>query len=245
MSPIDPRPWPGLTVGRRIADGARSEVWTGALDGEPVAVRRSRRSPESLAWELDLLVDLDSRGFVVPVPIPSADGRRAVDGVTVQRWIDGRPPASERDWRAVAATLQRLHAATREHPQRPGCVLVWELRDARRSVDADLDVLPDEVEHELVAVFDDVRAETTSVVHGDPGPGNLRLRGDGSVGLIDWDESRVDVSMHDLSNLGVVVLPPADHRRARRLSDAWESAHGWVVEPDYARGRLESLRQND
>lgn len=245
MSPIDPRPWPGLEVGARITDGARSEVWRAELDGELVAVRRSRRSAASLAWELDLLVELDARAFIVPTPLPAVDGRLAVDGVTVQRWVDGRPPATAADWRGVATTLERLHLVTVGYPQRPGCVPVWQLRDARRTVDADLDAVPDDVEAALVAAFDEVRGAATSVVHGDPGPGNLRVRDDGSVGIIDWDESRVDVSMHDLSNLGVVVLSPAEHRQARRLSDAWEAANGWVLEPDYARRRLDALREND
>ena len=80
-----------------------------------------------------------------------------------------------------------------------------------------------------------------AVIHGDPHPGNLRLDGRGRVGLLDWDESRVDLVWHDLSNLGVAVLDPEAHTRAEALSNAWEAANGWVVEPEYAARRLQAL----
>ena len=82
----------------------------------------------------------------------------------------------------------------------------------------------------------------TSVIHGDPMAGNIRIDDSDIVGLLDFDESRVDVAWHDLSNLGVRVLEGVDHRRAAQLSDAWETANGWVAEPQYARRRLASLR---
>lgn len=103
----DTTAWGGLRLGRPIEEGNRNPVWRATLDGEPVAVRRSRRSEASLAWELDLIELLDRAG----------------------------------------------------------------LRD-----------------------------------------------------------------------LGVRVLDEATHRRAELLSDAWETANGWVVENAYARRRLASLR---
>lgn len=81
-----------------------------------------------------------------------------------------------------------------------------------------------------------------SVIHGDPMAGNIRINHEGIVGLLDFDESRVDVAWHDLSNLGVRVLGASDHEQATRLSDAWEAANGWVLEPEYALRRLEALR---
>jgi hypothetical protein len=63
----------------------------------------------------------------------------------------------------------------------------------------------------------------------------------GRVGFLDWDESRVDVALHDLSNLGVQVLSEAKHQRAQFLSDAWETINAWTVEPEYARQRFANL----
>lgn len=70
---------------------------------------------------------------------------------------------------------------------------------------------------------------------------NLHITDDGQLGLLDWDESRVDVTWHDLSNLGIQVLDDDAHERAQRLSDVWEAANAWTAEPDYARRRLARL----
>lgn len=116
-----------------------------------------------------------------------------------------------------------------------------DLAEHRRSVDADLDAVPADVRDRLVRVFAAFADVPVAVVHGDPGPDNLRIGPDGSVRLLDWDESRLDVIWHDLSNLGLQVLNDDDHRRAQRLSDAWETANAWILEPEYALNRLDQL----
>lgn len=236
------RAWTGLELVEQIAEGNRNEVWRGRLGERDVSIRRSRRDAASLGWELDLLASLAIEGFLVPTVAPTDDGAPHDDGIVVQRWLHGRPPSSDDDWRAVADELQRLHRVTTPtFGQRPGCCTVIELDGHPRSVDADLDALPPAERERVVGVlaeFDDV---PTAVVHGDPMASNIRIDDSGRVGLLDWDESRVDVVWHDLSNLGVRVLPVDDHRRAERLSNAWEAVNGWLVEPEYARHRLAML----
>lgn len=239
---IDTTPWRSVELRERVAEGNRNEVWRATRGGDDVSVRRSRRSVASLDWELDLIAHLDRDGFVVPTVIESDDGRRHIDGVVVQRWLSGRPPTSANDWTLVAQTLQRLHRSTTGYDQRPGCCAVAQLDRSSVSVDADLSVLPDDVAADVLGVFADVAAMPVSVIHGDPMAGNIRLSDDGDVGLLDFDESRVDVAWHDLSNLEVQVLDDAEHARALKLSDAWETANGWVAEPRYARRRLAALR---
>lgn len=235
------RQWPGLRLDRRIEEGNRNEVWTGSLNGHQVAVRRSRRSPESLRWELGLLRTLSTRGFDVPEPMPTSNGSLSHDGVVVQRWLDGRPPVSDADWQLVAAELARLHATCGDIPQRPGCLAVTELSPTSRSVDADLREVPDEVTDLVLRVFTSFVDQPVSLIHGDPTASNIRITDDDTVGLLDWDESRVDVTWHDLSNLGVVVLDPESHRRANELSNAWEAINAWTCEPEYAKSRLANL----
>ena len=106
-----------------------------------------------------------------------------------------------------------------------------------------MSTLPRDIAEEVLSVFSKVVDIPTSVIHGDPMPGNLRIGDDGVVGLLDFDESRVDVPWHDLSNLGCQVLDDQDHAKALRLSDAWEAANAWIAEPDYAQTRLNSLRE--
>jgi hypothetical protein len=80
-----------------------------------------------------------------------------------------------------------------------------------------------------------------AVVHGDPGPANIRITASG-VGLLDWDESRVDVTDLDLAELPGAELPPDRLAAVRAAATAWEAANGWTVEPSYARRQLALLR---
>lgn len=233
--------WPGLTLDHQIEEGNRNEVWAGKVGEICVAVRRSRRSDESLRWELDLLGELSSRGFVVPLPVATPDGNLSHEGVVVQHWLDGEPPSSDHDWELVAAELRRLHSAFSDIEQRPGCLAVPALSASSRSVDADLAEIPGDVLDLVLGVFASFGDVPMSLIHGDPMGSNIRITADGEVGLLDWDESRVDLTWHDLSNLGVRVLDEESHRRALRLSDAWEAVNAWTCEPDYARSRLANL----
>lgn len=216
-------------------------MWEGTYAGRRVAVRRSRRSPESLAWELDLLELLAARGFHVPAVVRSDDGARAVGGVVVQEWITGREPESTADWRLVADELDRVHSAMRDVVQRPGCHVVTDIDRHGASVDADLRALPDDDAALVLGVFGTAHRSPVSLVHGDPCAANIRIDEGDRVWLLDWDESRVDLTWHDLSNLGVQVLHDDDHRIAKRLSDAWEAVNAWLAEPVYARMRLDNL----
>jgi aminoglycoside phosphotransferase (APT) family kinase protein len=80
-----------------------------------------------------------------------------------------------------------------------------------------------------------------AVVHGDPGPGNIRVAGDGA-GLLDWDEARVDYTDLDLADLPGTYVPPERLAAARTAVIAWEAASGWIIEPEYARRQLALLR---
>lgn len=240
---LDTSSWPGLQLVEQMKDGNRNEVWRGELDGLSVAVRQSARSPASLDWELDLITFLETQGFAVPTIVPAETGARSSNGVVVQSWLVGREPSTEADWRAVATELSRLHQTTANYEQRPGCCSINDLPERRRSVDADLDALPPDVCQEILAVFAAFTDVPIALIHGDPHGPNLRIMADGIVGLLDWDESRVDATWHDLSNLGIQVLADRDHVRAQRLSHAWEAANGWLAEPSYAQARLEELRR--
>ena len=107
--------WPGLALGAPILGGHRNEVWSARLNDLPVVVRRSRRSPASLAWELNLLLELDHRGFCVPVPIASIAGSWSVGSFVVQHWIDGRVDVTWHDLSNLAITVLAGPDQTRAH----------------------------------------------------------------------------------------------------------------------------------
>ena len=82
-------------------------------------------------------------------------------------------------------------------------------------------------------------------MHGDPSPSNILIDGD-RVGLLDWDEARVDSPLLDLGALPeaeLAGLPTDDFRLAQRAAVAWEVAVCWQLEGDYARRRLKELRE--
>ncbi|MCA1655516.1 MAG: phosphotransferase [Pseudonocardiaceae bacterium] len=236
---MDLAPWGSPALVARLGGGHRNEVYR--IAGDLVA-RRSRRSVQSLDWELDLLDHLSRNDFVVPTVVPAHDGRCHADGIVVQRWLDGREPAGD-DWALVAAELRRLHALLADWPRRPDLPAIRDLLTADRGGDVDLTAMPAAAVAACRAAWRAVwRAGPgpLTVIHGDPGAANLRMAG-GRVGFLDWDESRVDHWWLDLADLPTPVLSPADQALAKAAVDAWEAANAWGLEPDYARRRLAHL----
>ncbi|MCB0999500.1 MAG: phosphotransferase [Ilumatobacteraceae bacterium] len=227
----------------RLTGGVANDIWTVRVRGEIAVGRLGTRSDADLAWETGLLRHLDSRGIHVPLPIATTDGRWFASGLVVMTWIDGGPPETAADWRRVAATLREVHRATAGWPQRPGWRSSVDLLRARSGTKIDLGAMPVEAVARCRAAWARLVGRPTCVVHGDPNAGNIRITAD-RVGLIDWDEARVDVAdldlalPHDAADLG-------DHAFdvAAQASAAWEAAVCW--DDDYARRRLAEVRPVD
>ena len=232
--------WGPVTVIRPLGGGNRNDVLEIRRGRERLVARRSRRTPASLDWEVDLLDHLAGHGLRVPVLVPSLDGQRHVYGVVVQAWLDGVAPTA-RDWPAVAETLHRLHAVTANWPQRPGFACTRELLGIDRGGDVDLTAMPAAAVAACRDAWRPIVGRPEAVVHGDPGAANIRIA-DGEVGLLDWDEARVDCVDLDLAELPAAGLPPGRLAEARRAATAWEAANGWIVEPGYARRQLALLQ---
>jgi Ser/Thr protein kinase RdoA (MazF antagonist) len=232
--------WGRLTVVGPIAGGNRNTVLELARGRQRLVARRSRRSPASLDWEIGLLSHLARHGIRVPEIIPASDGRLHVDGVVVQSWLDGVPPGPA-DWPAVAGTLRRVHAVTAGWPQRPGSASARELLTGDRGGDVDLSVMPSGAVADCRRAWARLAGTPEAVVHGDPGAPNIRVAGAG-VGLLDWDEARVDYTDLDLAEVPGHDLPPGRLAPARIAATAWEAANGWTIEPAYARRQLALLR---
>ena len=211
----------------RLAGGVANEVWSVRVNGQLAVARLGSRSDADLAWETDLLLHLDRGGLTVPVPIPTTDGRLFADGLVVMTHVEGGPPETEADWRRVADTLRRLHALTRDWPQRPGWRSSTDLLGAEIGTKVDLTAMPAEAVARCRAAWARLSGRPTCVVHGDPNPGNIRLTAE-RVALIDWDEAHVDVADLDLvlpqdaADLGDVA-----YDIAAQASAAWEAAVCW------------------
>ena len=232
--------WGPLEVIEVLGGGNRNSVAEARLGARHVVVRRSRRPPASLTWEADLLDHLARNGLRVPAVVPALDGRRHIDGVMVQTWLDGTPPAVA-DWDAIAAFLRRLHQITATWPQRPGFASTRDLLTTERGGDVDLSAMPPDAVAECRRAWARLQGSPQAVVHGDPGPANIRISAEGP-GLLDWDEARVDYTDLDLAELPGGELPLPRLTLAREAVTAWEAANGWIIEPSYAQQRLDLLR---
>lgn len=232
--------WGPVTVLGRMDGGNRNTVLELRRAGQRLVARWSRRSAAALDWEVDLLDHLRGHGLRVPAVVPTLDGRRHVDGVVVLTWLEGVPPGPG-DWPAVASTLRRVHRLTRGWPQRPGFASTRELLARRRGGDVDLSAMPVEAVSACRQAWAGLAGTPEAVVHGDPGTTNIRIT-DRGVGLLDWDEARVDHTDLDLAELPGSDLPPVRLAAARAAATAWEAANGWNVEPSYARRQLALLR---
>ncbi len=237
-------PWGAATIEDEVS-GLRNRVWSILLHGERCIARLSPRSASVLEWELDLLEKLAGHGFTVPAPVPTASGARHLDGLVVFTFVQGREPEGPRDWRLVGEELHRLHETTRGWPQRPGFRTSRELTTANTGGDADMSLLPPADAELCRRTWTALPTVDECVVHGDPSPTNILIDGD-SVGLIDWDEARIDSPLLDLGALPdeeTAGLSSRDFRSARLASVAWEVAVCWTLEGDYTRRRLRELRE--
>ncbi len=227
-----------------LSGGYRNRLWAVRIGGRRYAARLSPRPGMALDWEIELLQFLRAADMIVPEMLATRDGRSRVSGLTLFTWLEGHPPVSEREWRLVADELTRLHTLTRDWPQRPSFRSSAELLEADVGGDVRLDLMPEDAVRRVRRAWQAMQGEPVSVVHGDPGAGNILLHG-GRVGLIDWDEARVDASLFDLAALPLDLPQVVDKRRitrARRAAIAWEAANAWLSEPAYARRRLMELR---
>lgn len=234
--------WGEVAIRARLSGGHRNDVLLADLHGRDVVVRQTSRRGETLAWELDLLEHLAAEGVGVPVLVPTRDGRRHVDGVVVQEYVPGDPPASQRDWDAVADTLRTVHALTAGWGQRPDFASSRVLLTQQRGGDVRLDLMPSEVVEQVRRAWAAVQHGDETVVHGDPGPTNIRILGSRVV-LLDWDEARVDVPWFDVAHLPIDPQLPEglDMRDVETAGIAWEAATCWASEPAYARRRADEL----
>ncbi|GLQ09351.1 hypothetical protein GCM10007913_12830 [Devosia yakushimensis] len=223
-----------------LSGGVANDVWSVRVKGQVAVARLGKRSDADLAWEAGLMQHLDRAGLIVPVPIPTADGRLFADGLTVMRYVEGGPPETAADWRRVAETLRQVHRLTQNWPQRPGWRSSTDLLTAESGTRINLAAMPAEAVARCRAAWARLAGRQTCVVHGDTNPRNIRMTAD-RVALIDWDESHVDVPALDL------VLPhnaagfdTAESDIAAQASAAWEAAVCW--KDDYSVRRLAEVR---
>lgn len=167
---------------------------------------------------------------------PLGGGHR---NTVVEIRLDGIAPGTS-DWPAVTAALHSLHELTAGWPQRPGFTSTHDLLTTTHGGDVDLSAMPPDAVAACRRAWARLKGSPQAVVHGDPGPANIRITSHGA-GLLDWDEARVDYTDLDLADLPVSNLPAPRLKAAQAAVTAWETANGWTIEPAYARRQLTQL----
>jgi aminoglycoside phosphotransferase (APT) family kinase protein len=161
----------------------------------------------------------------------------------VQERLPGRPPRHADEWARVIDVLRMVHESTRGWAQRPGFAAGRDLQTRLRGGDVDLAAMPADAVALVRRAWRSIDHGPLSAIHGDPGGGNVLVDDRGGIGLIDWDESRVDVPWFDFALLPGEVPTPTSRGRLMAAGVAWEAATCWVTEPGYAAGRLDELRR--
>src|ERR1035441_6227071 len=90
-----------------LAGGVAHHVWSVRVNGHLAVGRLGARSDADLAWETELLQHLDREGLIVPLPIPTADGRLFAEGLVVMTYVEGGPPETRTDWRQIGCASRR------------------------------------------------------------------------------------------------------------------------------------------
>jgi len=176
-----------------------------------VVVRLERADPASVAWEHELLAFLGHDVPEVVAPLTARDGSTfsRSDGVVVSvlPFVAGEPlDRDDEDQRLqLARLLARLHwvgaAWHRPRPGRPS------FADLDLEVNAWWDWRIVDKPAVLTRAFERARAWLAaapvlaySAVHGDIYRGNLRVHDGRIIGLVDWEEARVDWPAWELAN---------------------------------------------
>jgi Ser/Thr protein kinase RdoA (MazF antagonist) len=203
--------------------------------------------PASVAWEHDVLARIAPVVPATVAPLVARDGSTFFlfddDAVWLMPAIDGEPADRERDAHRIAAgrLLGQLHATTAglDPGERPGIDGLRRLRAldaAGLPVDWRERVTP--LREDALATLEELehREPLRGVVHGDFFRGNVLVRGDDVVALIDWEEAHVAPLVSELAN-GVweftksKVTHDFDGDAAARFVAAYREAGG-PVPPD-------------
>ncbi len=199
--------------------------------------KTTRRDAAAIGWLVPVLDLAEQSGFIVPKLLKSTQGRYIEQGWTCEPFLAGRMFQTGQ-LGGIASRLQCLQANAGELLQRPGFLAASDLIGCEFGGDIDLRVMPADIVALCRRTWSEVANRPRSVVHGDLNASNLIWTVNGGIGLIDWDEARVDATLFDDFHIG--RFDPGGVEAMAVL--AWEIASSWVLEPEYAKRMAEKLR---
>jgi len=212
-----------------LPGGHRNRVFRLVGGGRDLVFKSTRRSEAAMAWLPPVLAWAQRSGFTVPDLVPSQNGRFVEDGWTCETSLEGSRLSAPLT--LINPMISTFHSATTRIAQRPGFSETRALSGGDASGDIQMDLMPHAVAEALLPEWTALRDLPHSVVHGDLTRANLIALPGGGVGLVDWDEARVDATVFDTSQTEAVPIPV----KVERALTAWECAACWKIEPARAR----------
>jgi hypothetical protein len=179
----------------------------------------------------------EQSGFIVPKLLKSTQGRYIEEGWTCEPFLDGRMFQTG-ELNRIGSRLQLLQVKARNVLQRPGFLAASDLIGCDFGGDIDLRVMREDVVALCRGAWSQIANRSRSLVHGDLNASNLIWTVNGGIGLIDWDEARVDATLFDDFHAGLHDRGGVEEMAVL----AWEIASSWLLEPEYARRMAEKLR---
>ena len=213
--------------------GHRNKAFRTVGLAQNLVFKTTRRTEAAMRWLEAVQNEATGAGFRVPLPIPSRNGSLIEAGWTCEPFLAGRAFTPD-EMPLIAPFIDPFHTRLSDYPQRPGFLSATALAQHGKGGDVDLAAMPPRLAEICRHVW--AGLAPTTVVHGDLNPSNLIRCETGEIGLIDWDECRVDAPIFDIGQ----VSQPLSKQEALALR-SWEAACSWQLEPAYARGLLEGI----
>jgi len=158
--------WDSCESVRELSGGNRNRVVLVGCRDELFVAKSTIRSEEAVRWVVDVQKIAEAAGFIVPRFIPATDGRFVVDGVTLEQWIEGKPPTNE-DRIEIRGLLCAFHESGLGWNQRPGFASSIELLDNSSGGDVNLDVMPETITKVCCKAWQALETQKQSAIHGD------------------------------------------------------------------------------
>ncbi|MEM7132840.1 MAG: phosphotransferase [Chloroflexota bacterium] len=222
--------WGQPVVLQSLSGGYRNRAWLIQSGSQLYVAKTTRRCESAMQWLNSVFDAAESVGFVVPRLIPSQVGSLVVNGLTVEPYIDDEPGTAANLLELIPLIFQ-FHKLTSHLPQRPTFASSIQLLEQDTGGDVDFSSMPSHLVVSCRQAWRTLAQKPQSVVHGDLNPSNILITPDKRPALIDWDESRVDLSCFDWLAIAKEGQAAPEERQALL---AWEIAVCWHVEPDYA-----------
>lgn len=221
--------WSLSTPIEKLMGGHRNTAFRTTGLRQNFVFKTTRRSVAAIDW-LGEVHDLAQKaGILVPKLLQSTRGNLVENGWTCEPFLAGRAFIAT-DMHLLRPHIEKFHQLTKNTVQRPGFLCAKELLIKNKGGDVDFSAMPEDITRICRLAWSGIALEKRAVIHGDLNPANLILGRDRKIGVLDWDECRVDTPDFDIGQ----IMPKPDIR-LRLALNAWEVACSWRLEPEYAR----------